>query len=72
MALQARIRTKCGCLVDVFPGEFRFVAAKVAIGGGLAVDRPQQVEHLHNALGTQVEMRAYQVGQALVADLAGA
>ena len=39
-----------------FPGEFRFVAAEVAVGGGFLVDGAQQVKHLHDAFGTQVEV----------------
>jgi hypothetical protein len=45
-----------GGLVGAFPGEFRLVAAEVAVGGGLLVDRAQQVEHLDDALGAQVEV----------------
>jgi hypothetical protein len=48
---------QCGSLVDRFPAEFRLVAAEVAVGGGLLVDRAQQVEHLHDALRAQVEVR---------------
>jgi hypothetical protein len=40
------------------PGELRLVAAEVAVGGGLAVDRAQQVERLDDALRAQVEVLA--------------
>src|SRR5688500_1656321 len=42
--------------VGRFPGELRLFAPEVAVRRGLLVDRPQQVEHLDNALGTQVEV----------------
>jgi hypothetical protein len=51
---------QCRCLVGGFPGELRLVAAKVAVGGGLAVDRPQQVERLDDAFRAQVEVLADQ------------
>src|SRR5690348_6898436 len=44
-------------LVGGFPGELGFVAAEVPVRGGLAVDRPQEVEHPDDALRPQVEMR---------------
>src|SRR5512143_1334295 len=53
-------------LVGRFPGEFGLVAPEVAVGSGLAVDRPQQVEHAHDALRAQVEVRLHELGDALV------
>jgi hypothetical protein len=38
-------------LVGAFPGELGLLAAEVAVGGGLGVDRAQQVQHLDDALG---------------------
>jgi hypothetical protein len=38
-------------LVGAFPGELGLFAAEVAVGGGLGVDRAQQVQHLDDALG---------------------
>src|SRR5688572_5094575 len=60
------------CLVRRFPGEFRLVAPEVAVGRGLLVDRPQQVEHLDDALRPQVEVLAHQLRELLVGELAGA
>jgi len=40
-----------GCLVGGFPGEVFLGAAEVAVGCGLAVDGPAQVQALDNALG---------------------
>jgi hypothetical protein len=54
--LTPRVRLQRFRLVGRFPGEFRFVTAEVAVGGGLAVDRAQQVEHLHDAFRAQVEV----------------
>jgi hypothetical protein len=38
----------------------------VAVGGGLLVDRAQQVEHLDDALRAQVEVLADQLGDLVV------
>ena len=43
-------------LVRTFPTELGFFAAEVAVGGGFAVDGAQQVEHLDDALGAQIEV----------------
>src|ERR1700733_16309198 len=32
-------------LVGALPGEFRFLAAEMPIGGGFLIDRPRQIEH---------------------------
>jgi hypothetical protein len=50
-------RPSCSRLVGDFPGELRLVAAEVAVARGAGVDRAQQVEHLDDALGAQVEVR---------------
>src|SRR5882757_2914896 len=42
--------------VGSFPGEFGLLAAEVAVGRGLLVDRAQEVEHLDDALRPQVEV----------------
>ena len=52
--------------------EVGLVAAEVAVGGGLLVDRAQQVQHLDDALRPQVEVRLHQLRQLVVGDLAGA
>jgi hypothetical protein len=44
----------------------------VAVGGGLLVDRAQQVQHLDDALRTQVEVLVDQRGDLVVGDDAGA
>jgi type VI secretion system secreted protein Hcp len=65
--LQARGRAQRGRLVGSLPGELRLFAAEVAVGGGLLVDRTQQVEHLDDALRTQVEVLGHQRRQLVVA-----
>ena len=71
-ALQPRRCTQRLHLVRPLPRELRLLAAEVAVGGGLLVDRAQQVEHLDDALRAQVEMRVDQRGDLLVGDHAGA
>jgi len=66
--LQTRSRFQCGRAVGALPGEVGLVAAKVAISGGLAVDRAQQVEHLDDAFGAQVKVLGDQSGQLVVGD----
>ena len=46
-------------LVCALPGEVRLVAAKVAVGGGFAVNGSQQIEHVNNAFGSQVKVFEY-------------
>src|SRR5476651_1468019 len=41
-------------LIRRFPRELGLLPAEVPVGGGLGVDRPEQVEHLHDALRTKV------------------
>jgi hypothetical protein len=55
-----------------FPGELGLFAAEVAVGGGLAVDGAQQVQHLDDALGAQVEVGFHQLGDFVVGDHARA
>src|SRR6185503_12677642 len=43
-------------LIGGFPGELGLFAAEVAVGRGLLEDGTLQVEHLDDALGTQVEV----------------
>ncbi|OMP13799.1 hypothetical protein COLO4_00928, partial [Corchorus olitorius] len=61
-----------GGLVGALPREFRLFAAEVAVGGGLGVDRAQQVQHLHDAFRAQVEVLLHQLGDFLVRNHAGA
>src|SRR3712207_2353796 len=61
VVLQAGGRAQRVRLVRLLPAELRLVAAEVAVGGGLLVDRPQQVEHLDDPLGPQVEMLPHQL-----------
>ncbi len=44
----------------------------MAVGGRLAVNGPEQVEHLDDALGAQVEVLAHQGGNTVIIDGAGA
>src|ERR1700694_4127981 len=59
-------------LVGGFPGELGLFAPEVAVRGGLLVDRPQQVEHLDDALRTQVEMLQHQRRERVIGHFAGA
>jgi len=63
---------QCGSLVRLFPGELGLLAAEVAVGGSLLVDRAQQVEHLDDALGPQVEVLQHQLRDLLVGEHARA
>ena len=63
---------QCGCFVGALPSKFRLLAAEVAVGGGFAVNRAQQVEHLDDAFRAQVEMFANQGDQFFFADFASA
>ena len=54
------------------PRELGLLAAEVAIGRRLGVDRAQQVEHLDDALGAQVEVLVHERGDLVVGDHAGA
>src|SRR5215468_8563449 len=69
---ETRRRAEGGGLVGVLPGEARFVTAEVAVGGGLPVDGPAQVQLLHQGGRPQVEMVADQAGDRGPVDLLGA
>ena len=70
--LQPRVRLQYGGFVGGFPGEFWFVAAEVAVGGGFAVDGAQQVEGLDDAFRPQVEVGADEFNDFFIGYLAGA
>src|SRR5256885_16526665 len=59
-------------LVGGFPGELGLFATEVAVGGGLLVDRAQQVEHLDDALRPQIEVLDDQRRERVVGHLPGA
>ena len=59
---EARLGAEDGGLVGVLPGETGLVAAEVAVGGGLAVDRAPQVQRLHQGGRAQVEVVTDQAG----------
>src|SRR3546814_7104326 len=59
-------------LVGGFPRELGFGTAEMAIGRRLGINGPQQVEHVDDALGAQVEVLAHQLGDLFVGDDAGA
>src|SRR3954468_5612389 len=64
-ASQARARfERCG-LVGFLPRELRFGPPEVTERRGLLVDRPPQVELLHDAAGRELEMLAHQLGDLL-------
>ncbi len=44
LRLQSRLAPQLVRLIGLFPGKLGFIAAKVAIAGGLLVDRPAKVE----------------------------
>ena len=67
-----RLFRQLGGLVGRFPGELRLGAAEVAVGGGLLVDGPAQVQALDDALGREREVLADQLGELGFAQLAGA
>ena len=53
---QSGALTQRGGLVGLLPGEVVVLAAEVAVGGGLLVDRPVQVEVLAEGARAQVEV----------------
>src|SRR6185437_16300887 len=60
------------CAIFPLVGVLERLAAEVAIGRSRLVDRMDQVQHLDDAVRTQVEMRADQLLDLVVRDLAGA
>ncbi len=60
LGLQTRSRFQRGGTVGAFPSEVGLVAAKVAVGGGLAVDGAQQIQHLDDAFGAQVKVLGHE------------
>src|SRR5512139_2195742 len=70
--LHARGGLERSRLVGDLPGEVGLLAAEVAVARGAGVDRPHQVEHLDDALGTQVEVALDQLDDLGFGDLAGA
>ena len=67
-----RVGAKRVSLVGALPSELRLGAAEVAERRGLAVDRPAQVEGLDDALRRQLEVRADDLAQLVVGQLARA
>src|SRR6202034_503611 len=59
-------------LVGALPGELRFLAAEMTVGGGFLIDRPRQIEHFAQAIRRQVEMPPHQRGQFFARQLTGA
>src|SRR5580700_2641236 len=55
--------------VGTFPGEFLFLAAKMAVGGCFLIDRARQIEHFAQPVGGQIEMRAHDLRQSLIGQL---
>src|SRR3954470_2974133 len=68
----AGVARQLGCFVGGFPGEITIAAAKVSVGRGLAVNRTAQVERLDDSLGSQFEVRAHQVRDDCIINLARA
>ena len=57
--------------IRLFPRQIQFRAAKVAVTGGLTVDRAAQIERLDDGRRAQVEAFAHKLGQLIIRDLAG-
>ena len=56
VALEAGGIAQSRRFIGRFPGELGLLAAEVAVGRGLRVDRAQEVEHLHDAARAKVEV----------------
>src|SRR6187549_2448885 len=54
--------------IGALPGELRLGASEMSVGRGRLVDRPYQVEHLDDAVRSQVEVLAYELHEPRVAD----
>ncbi len=63
---------QCFRPVCSLPAELRFLTAEVAEGSGAAVDRLDQIKHLHDAVGAQVEVFAHQFGNPFLGNMRGA
>src|SRR3989344_1864239 len=63
---------QCIRLVSALPAEAGLGAAEVAVGRGREVHRAQQVEHLYDALGTQVKMFDHEFGDLRIRNYTGA
>ena len=72
MVLQAYCGAQLCGFVGALPGELGLFAAKVAVGGGFAVDGALQIEHLDNAFRAQVEMAAHDFNQLFFIHFTGA
>src|SRR5256885_12471183 len=59
-----RLREDFGA-VGALPGELGLVAPKMAVGRSFLVHRAQQVEHLHDAFRSQVEVFGDELTDAL-------
>src|SRR4051794_16248227 len=71
LAGEARgLAQRCG-LVGALPREVVVVAPEVAVGGGLLVDRPVQLELLAERAGAQVEVLVDELHDPAAADLLG-
>src|SRR4051794_39823042 len=73
-----RSRSDAGCgferrrFVGPLPGELRLGTAEMAERRGLAVDRPAQIELLHDAARCQLEVIAHQLRDLLFGNAPGA
>src|SRR5262245_61633204 len=70
--LQSCLCSESSRLVGSFPGELRFGAAEVSEGGGLLVDRPPQIELLHDPAWGELEVAADELGDLRFRQAAGA
>ena len=69
---QSGVGAKLRCLVGVLPGEVGVAATEVAVGCGVAIDRSQQVQVLHDGFRAQVEMFGDQRFDFCVTNFTGA
>src|SRR5580698_3471491 len=58
---QTRVTRQLRRFIGRFPGEIRIVTSEVSISRGLAIDRPPQIERFDDPLGSQLEVRTYQL-----------
>src|SRR5215813_6510737 len=59
-------------LVGALPGELRFRTTEMPEGRRLLVNRPAQIEFLHDAARRQLEMRADDLGDSVLGNASGA